>query len=382
MSLIADALKAAQQEKTRRVHVPSAPGMGGFFAVRSGPRGRDGIPRPLVLAMVAIGAVGVVAALVTLLLSTEKPSPPLPESQPPIATTVAPQAAPAGTSPAPLPLTYSASAIPVANGGAPGAGTPGTGTPATGAAAGVSTPTVSVAGGTSIQAGTDSARAALLAPKEAPATIVAAAPKPAGTLKITMEAQPTLDSRSLFVQALAAQRRGDTNRAKELYARALDRDPQNADLYNNIGMLYKDTGDLDRAEDAYRHAVSLNPKLTAAWSNLGVLLDLRGRRKEAIAALQQASAVDPSNVGVKVNLALEYHASGLYADARRLLEEAVRASPAMAEAQYALARTLEAQGDRSSAIMHYDLFLSTANGRFPSLERQVSQHLAALKAGS
>lgn len=377
MSLIADALKAAQQEKSSRVHVPSAQGMGGFFAVRGGSRGRDGIPRPLVLTLVAVGAVGVVAALVTLLLSTAKPSAPLTVNQPPLTTAAGLQPAPSVNAPAPLPLTYSASPVPATNGGAPPSVTP-----PTGAAAGVPGPTASAGGVTPIQAGTDSARAALLAPRDAPATIVAAAPKPAGTLKITMEDQPTLDSRSLFLQALAAQRRGDTNRAKELYGRALDRDPQNADLYNNLGMLYNSSGELDRAEDAYRRAVSLNPKLAAAWSNLGVLLDLRGRRKEAIAALQQAIAVDPSNVGVKVNLALQYHASGLYADARRLLEEAVRASPTMAEAQYALAQTLEAQGDRSGAIQHYDLFLSTANGRFPSLERQVSQHLAVLKAGS
>ncbi|MDQ6718272.1 MAG: tetratricopeptide repeat protein, partial [Gemmatimonadota bacterium] len=230
-----------------------------------------------------------------------------------------------------------------------------------------------------VQPATDSTRSIIRAAETAAPALI---PKPAGTLKITMEDQPVLDSRPLFIQALAAQRRGDTNRAKELYARALDRDPQNADLYNNIGMLYKSTGELDRAEDAYRHAVSLNPKLAAAWSNLGVLLNERGRRKEAIAALQQAISVDPSNVGVKVNLALQYYASGLYADARRLLDEAVRANPTMAEAQYALAQTLEAQGDRSGAIQHYDLFLSTSNGRFPQLERQVTQHLATLKAGS
>ncbi len=379
MSLIADALKAAQQEKTKRMPAPSAPGMGGFFAVRSGARKRDGMPRPLVLTLIAVGAIGLVAALVTLLLSTAKPPPPLAASQPTL--TPAPIVAPTVSTPAPLPITDSASAIPVAAAATPApAGIAGV--------AGASAPTT--APGAPILA----TGAPLVATKpigDTPRSVVASAdtfavatpaPKPAGMLKITMEDQPALDSRPLFMQALTAQRRGDTNRAKELYARALERDPQNADLYNNIGMLYKSTGESDRAEDAYRHAVSLNPKLAAAWSNLGVLLSERGRRKEAIGALQQAITVDPTNVGVKVNLALQYHASGLYADARRLLEEAVKASPTMAEAQYALARTLEAQGDRSSAIQHYDLFLSTSNGRFPPLERQVTQHLATLKAGS
>ncbi|MDQ6718805.1 MAG: hypothetical protein M3Z17_10735, partial [Gemmatimonadota bacterium] len=119
MSLIADALKAAQQEKTKRVPTPSAPGMGGFFAVRGGGgRSRDGMPRPLVLTLVAIGAVGLVAALVTLLLSTAKPPAPLPASQPAVAS--APVVAPTVSAPAPLPITDSASAIPVANAATPG----------------------------------------------------------------------------------------------------------------------------------------------------------------------------------------------------------------------------------------------------------------------
>lgn len=381
MSLIADALKAAQQEKTKRVPAPSAPGMGGFFAVRSGARSRDGMPKPLVLALVAVGAVGLVVALVTLLLSTAKPPTPLAVS--PSTAGAAPIVAPTVSTPAPLPITDSASAIP-ATASANGATTPAAGTVPSGATGNAAQPTGTgapiLATGAPLVAtkpGADTPRSVVAA-----TDTVAVAPRPAGTLKITMEDQPALDSRPLFMQALAAQRRGDTNRAKELYARALDRDPQNADLYNNVGMLYKSTGEADRAEDAYRHAVALNPKLAAAWSNLGVLLSERGRRKEAIAALQQAIAVDPTNVGVKVNLALQYHAAGLYTDARRLLEEAVRASPTMAEAQYAFARTLEALGDRSSAIQHYDLFLSTSNGRFPQLERQVTQHLATLKAGS
>ena len=368
MSLIADALKAAQQEKSRRIPAPTGSGSGGFFAVRGSSRTRDGLPRPLVLALVAVGAVGLVAALVTLLLSSVKPPAPttVATAQPDIISPAAAPVAPTVNAGSPVPLSDSASATQVADA-----------SPPLPTSAGTQPLTAPVTRGALIA---DTGRS-----KTAPDTAAALAtptPKPAGTLRITMEDQPRQDSRPAFLQALAAQRRGDINRAKELYARALESDPQNADLYNNVGMLYKSTGELDRAEDAYRHAVSLNPRLAAAWSNLGVLLDARGRKKEAIAALQQAIAVDPSNVGVKVNLALQYHASGMYADARRLLEEAVRTNPTMPEAQYALARTLEAQGDRSSAVQHYDLFLSTSNGRFPQLERQVTQHLAALKAGT
>lgn len=374
MSLIADALKEAQQEKSRHVPPPASPSGGGFFSVRGASRGRDGLPRSLVYALVAVAGIGVIGALVALFVSSTKL--PATTPQPQVAQPIINPAADTAikTAPPATVLTDAASAVAAATTPAPLPTSPV-----------VNTPTVTVSGGPPLAAnaltqGTDSARGGAVARDTAVAIIPA--PRPAGTLKITMEDQTGYDARPLFQQALAAQRRGDVNRAKELYARALDRDPRNADLYNNIGMLYKSTGELDRAEDAYRHAVALNPKLGVAWSNLGVLLDVRGRRKEAISALQQAIAVDPGNVGVKVNLALQYHSAGLYSDARRLLEEAVRTNPAMPEAQYALARTSEAQGDRNSAILHYDLFLSTSNGRFPLLERQVTQHLATLRSGT
>ena len=392
MSLIADALKAAQHEKMQRVPAPAGSAPGGFFSVRSGQRSRDAIPRPVLYTLVGVGAVGVVVALVTLLMASSKPvaqvaAEPPPVVQPVVNLTPTSPTAAGAFSNAPPVLTESASAVPAP---VPQAAVPASQPPApaplpvsdqTAVKSPVKQVTVasgSTAGATPATRTGDTTRASL-----GDSMAVAALPtKRPGTLRITMEQRPVTDIQPLFQQALAAQRRGDVARAKELYLKALERDPQNADLHNNIGTLYRSTGELDRAEAAYRHAISLNPKLAAAWSNLGVVLDALGRKREATAALQQAIAIDPSNVDSKVNLALQYHAAGLYADAKRLLEEAIRANPTMPEAHYALARTLEAQGDRNSAIQQYDLFLSTSNGRFTQLERQVTQHLALLRGGS
>jgi len=385
VSLIADALKAAQHEKTQRMPAPA--GSSGFFPVRPRPRS-ESIPRPLLYTLAAIAGIGGLAAVVTLLLTSHKRAPNFTGETPSVLQpgVSPPQAlAPAPTSGSAAALTDSASAIPVEVAEAatlappPRAPAPVVASDQTAIrvaptrAAGASTP-MGDAAGTPLSRDTAQLAAAGL---------TAAEPSPSrpGTLKIMMEQRPVADIGQLFQQALAAQRRGDLTGARELYLKALERDPGNADLYNNLGTLYRATAELDRAEDAYRHAISLNPRLAAAWSNLGVLLDARGRTKEAIAALQQAMTVDPSNADTKVNLALQYHAAGLYPDAKRLLEDAVRTNPAMPEAQYALARTLEAQGDRNGAVQHYDLFLSTSNGRFPVLEMQVRKHLTILRGG-
>ena len=167
--------------------------------------------------------------------------------------------------------------------------------------------------------------------------------------------------------------------ARDLYNRALARSPNNAELHNNVGTLYKAAGELDRAEQSYRRAIALSPRLAAAWSNLGALLNARGRTQEATAALQQALIIDPANAATKVNLAIQYQAAGMHGDARLLLEEAVRANPLAPEPHYALAGSLEKLGDRQGAIRQYDLFLATAGPQLAPLQQQVRQHLVTLR---
>lgn len=382
MSLIADALKAAQHEKMRRMPAPAG-SPPGFFSVRSRPKA-DAIPRSLVYILGAAGAVVGVSALVVLLSASRRsaavapptveqpasnpvnPSPPqaslsVPVSNPtPVATDSA-QATPVAASrtaepnPRPLPA-------PTAVADQTAVSSPGRdlGARKGGAA--------------------DSAR---VARGDSASTIAGVtAPRPAGTFKILMEQRPGPDIRQIFQEALAAQRRGDLATARQLYLKAQQIDPRNAELDNNLGTLFRATGELDRAEESYKQAIAIDPRLAAAWSNLGVLLDARGKKQEAIAALQEALSIDPSNADTKVNLALQYHAAGAYPEAKRLLEDALRINPTMPEAQYALGRTLEALGDRAGAIQRYESFLASSGGRFPVLETQVRQHLAMLRGGA
>jgi len=393
VSLIADALKAAQLEKSQQL--PARPKMSpeqrGFFAYsqKSGQR-RAGMPRAVTYGLIGLGALGLVAALVALLVSTSTP-----------ATT-------ASTAPTPSPIAAPTVSEPVF-------------IPSTSQAADSETPFSQAAppltqsddsfSDNSPQASSYPARsAAVIVPRQAPErapveslsdeqivigsgpgapiAVSAVAPptaptaavkRPAGTLRITMEGPVNRDPGPLFQEALAAQRRGDVGLARDLYNRALARNPNNAELHNNVGTLYKAAGELDRAEQSYRRAIALSPRLAAAWSNLGALLNARGRTKEATAAFQQALVIDPANAATKVNLAIQYQAAGMHADARLLLEEAVRANPLAPEPHYALAGSLEKLGDRQGAARQYDLFLATAGTQFATLQQQVRQHLVTLR---
>lgn len=202
-----------------------------------------------------------------------------------------------------------------------------------------------------------------------------------GRLQITVDrpiTSPGAGGSGLFEQGLAAQRRGDFETAKNRYLQATYENPRNPDIWNNLGTAYLALGDVSGAEAAFRQATEVNARFPAAWSNLGIVLARQGRGSEAIIALQEAVRLDPANGGAKVNLAIQLHEAGAPTDARKLLEDALGADPALAEAHYELGRVLEKQNDRAGAAREYRLFLSTAGSRFSQLQQLVRGRLAAL----
>ena len=203
--------------------------------------------------------------------------------------------------------------------------------------------------------------------------------QPDGRLQITVDRpMQGAGGSGLFEQGLAAQRRGDYETAKARYLQATYEQPRSLELWNNLGTVYRALRDLSGAEGAFRTATEIDRSFGPAWNNLGIVLAQQGRTQDAMSALQEAVRLDPTNSGAKVNLAIQLHAAGALADARKLLEDALRADPAMAEAHYELARVLEKQSDRAAAIREYRLFLDTAGGRFPALEQAVRSRLVRL----
>lgn len=191
----------------------------------------------------------------------------------------------------------------------------------------------------------------------------------------------TANHAELFAAALAAQNRSDLVKARELYEQLILVRPEWAQAYNNLGTVYRGLGETARAERSLRRAIELDDGLVAAWSNLGMLLQSTGSHTEAVAALQHALRLDPSSVAAKVNLATALHESGMRQDARALLEDVVAAAPTMAEAHYALARLLDELRDSEGALRHYGLFLVHGAARFPGHATEVRTRMSRLEGG-
>ena len=121
-------------------------------------------------------------------------------------------------------------------------------------------------------------------------------------------------------------RTGEYAEAEKAYRKALDLDPGNGDLYNNLAWVgVQQAKDLPRAEERVRKALELKPANRPYYlDTLGVLLLKLGRTGEAVTALQESVATIPAD---RTDLLAE--AYGHLAEAYRSAGDEARANEAL-----------------------------------------------------
>ena len=119
---------------------------------------------------------------------------------------------------------------------------------------------------------------------------------------------------------LLCMQRGDLEQADVLMASALklQRDPL---FLSNYGMLHARAGRHAKAIELYAEAVERKPDYAEAWFNLGVSRADQGDFAQAIAAYKQAISVRPDYVKALFNLVAALHANGNEAEAAGIVRE-------------------------------------------------------------
>ena len=207
------------------------------------------------------------------------------------------------------------------------------------------------------------------------------APQTEAGLRISVEAQRE-DASRLFAAGVAAHREGNFSYARSAYERVLVLAPGDVDAMNNLALLLLAGRELDAAERLLRRAVSLAPRNAGVWSNLGTVLRERGQSADAIASFQHALSIDPAHQATRISLAQQYLAIGSLPKAREILDRVVAENPAIPEAQYALGQVLEQQGDIPGAIRAYSTFVRVAPPRFATHVEFVRRRIDELGARS
>ena len=123
-----------------------------------------------------------------------------------------------------------------------------------------------------------------------------------------------------FVEACAAEDRGDSSSAEHLFRLAIDLEPNMAAALTNLGNLAYRQGELTEARRLYERAIEHDPAQPEARYNYANLLEDLGDTELAIAELRKVCAAAPEFADAHYNLGLMLAAVGGTAQARSHLE--------------------------------------------------------------
>ena len=134
------------------------------------------------------------------------------------------------------------------------------------------------------------------------------------------------------------------------YETMLRVDPKDAELHDDVALLYMGVGQMASAVRHFEASVTLKPDSAAAHFNLGTALAQAGRLPEAVTALRAAIERRPGYALAHGNLGQVLLAQGKTGDALKHLQEAVRLDAANPQALFGLAEAYAASGSIDLAI--------------------------------
>jgi Flp pilus assembly protein TadD len=168
--------------------------------------------------------------------------------------------------------------------------------------------------------------------------------------------------RNFETEAIAAFNAGDYPTARARFDTAVRVTPT-ASAWTNYGVTLEKLGDPQAAARAYRSAMGIDPNYFNAWLYLARVYNLVGDVTRAVPLFNRALEIEPTNSDVNADLAeLEFKA-GAFTDARRYADVAARSNPSNARAHYYLALSADTLKDRDVARRAFEDYLRTMVGQ-------------------
>ncbi len=158
------------------------------------------------------------------------------------------------------------------------------------------------------------------------------------------------DPSTLAVLAAAS---GNVDEAVALYRRAIARQPDKAEIHNDLAAVLSRSGREREALAEYEEALRIDPYQYEAQMNLGAMLTRLDRSDEAIGWFARAAAERPESAEPHVYLALMYARAKRNAEAIGEASTALRINPASANLQFSNALHMPLRESNLSGWIEY-----------------------------
>src|ERR1017187_10235068 len=156
-------------------------------------------------------------------------------------------------------------------------------------------------------------------------------------------------TRTRKMPSLEDMKRMADKKAEPLLAK-LKSDPNNSDLLNQIGTLYKATHQFKEAAGYFKKAIDADPKNVAARTDLASCLFYEGDADGAINQLQQSLRYDPKDANALFNLGMiRLQAKNDPSGAVTAWQQLLKLNPTLADEKKAAVQKLIAQARKPKA---------------------------------
>ena len=146
----------------------------------------------------------------------------------------------------------------------------------------------------------------------------------------------------------------DLDKKIELYTKAIELTPRDAEAYNNRGVAYYDKGEFNKAIKDFNKAIELNPKYAEVYSNRGSAYGEQGVFNKAIENYNKAINLKPNHAESYCNRGSAYGKNGDIPRAIKDFDKVIELKPNYAKAYFYRGIAYALIGDSDEAIKNYN----------------------------
>ena len=177
-------------------------------------------------------------------------------------------------------------------------------------------------------------------------------------INVTVGAQARFDADAVRLnnRGVALMGQQFTEKAEQSFAESFKKDPKLAQAAINDGIALLTLQKIDDAKKALQAAIAIDPNSPQAWYNLGLAQHADNELDDALKSFQQAVKLDPRDVDSYYFEGVCYREMKQFDKAVEVLKQALAIQPLHASSEFALARALQALGDKEQAKEHFKAF--------------------------
>jgi tetratricopeptide (TPR) repeat protein len=164
--------------------------------------------------------------------------------------------------------------------------------------------------------------------------------------------------RAEFQKAVELQSANKFDEAEAAYKAIIEKQPEIAAVYQNLGQLYIAKKDYPAAEAALTKGLEIDPASTDMSTLLARSYQESGQGDKAMALIEKSAGANPADGRAQFNRGIFLLNANKNEEAQGAFEAAIKADPNFAEAYYRLGALLIGQGKIPDAIQNLEKYLS------------------------